>query len=201
MSEQLRVLAVGAALAGWLLSDAANAAANEDGAESEEELSVEEILTREPDADDYQLEDRCVQTTRIRRTEVLDDKHIALNMGRDEYYIIQFDRRCIGLRRNSPVIFEPTVSTRLCVHDNIRPSYDGFGGGGWRPGSPCRVPGFEKVTKEQVVMLKEELKVRARIEREERKAARKAAKEAKQQADEGAQEGQEEREEQAERES
>jgi hypothetical protein len=141
-------------------------------AEAEESTSpsVEEILTREPTAEDYEQQERCIQTRRIRRTEVLDDKHIALDMGRDEFYIIQFEHRCHGLRRNTAVIYETTISNRLCAMDTVRGTYGS--GIGAMPGPRCSVPGFQKVTKEQVVALKETLKVRSQQEREERKAAK-----------------------------
>ena len=177
--EQMSKLLQLARLVGWWMMAAfclggVQAAA---AADADTSPSVEEILTREPTAEDYESQERCIQTRRIRRTEVLDDKHIALDMGRDEYYIIQFAHRCHGLRRNTAVIYETTVSNRLCAMDTVRGTYGT--GGGVMPGPRCSVPGFQKVTKEQVVALKETLKVRAQQAREERKAAKQAKKEAK----------------------
>jgi hypothetical protein len=170
----LAMLGVLAAPVPGLTDTGPEAAANDDAP------SVEEILTREPDADDYESQQRCVQTSRIRRTEVLDDQHIVLHVGRDEYYVIQFNNRCPGLRRDDPVIFESSLSSRLCKMDAIRGTYSTTPGS-ILPGPRCSVPGFDKVSKEQVVMLKDSLKLKRDQEREERKAARQAAKEAKQQ--------------------
>lgn len=142
--------------------------------------SVEDILTREPDAEDYAEEERCIQTRRIRRTEVLDEKHIVLHMGRDEYYMIQFDHRCPGLRPKQAVIFENSMSNRLCSLDGIRGTYNN-GLGGYSTGPRCSVPGFQPVTKEQVVLLKDTLKLEARKAREERKASKRAEREARRQ--------------------
>ena len=167
-------------LALLLLTPAVQAVEQETQQQAGVSPGVEEILTREPDAEDYSAEERCVQTRRIRRTEVLDERHIALHMGRDEYYIIQFEHRCAGLRPKQAVIFETTMSNRLCSMDAIRPTYN-MGTGGMSPGARCSVPGFQPVTKDQVVMLKDTLKVQAREAREARKAAKQAAKEAKQQ--------------------
>ena len=157
-----------------------SADAEAEAAAGEDSPSVEEILTREPDADDYESQERCVQTGRIRRTEVLDDRHIVLHMGRDDFYVIQFKNPCPGLRRNDPVIFEPSVSSRLCKMDAIRGTYT-TAPGSMTPGPRCSVPGFNKVSKEQVVMLKDSLKLKQDQAREARKAERQAAKEAKRQ--------------------
>ncbi len=163
-----------------LLAGALPAVANNDADADGGTPSVEEILTREPDAEDYTAQERCIQTRRIRRTEVLDEKHIALHMGRDEYYLIQFDHRCPGLRPKQAVIFETSMSNRLCSLDGIRSTYN-TGLGGFSTGPRCSVPGFQQVTKEQVVLLKDTLKLQARREREERKASKQAEREARRQ--------------------
>lgn len=166
----------------WLtpLAQAAEPAAENAQPNAQASPTVEEILTREPEAADYAEQERCVQTRRIRRTEVLDDSHIVLHMGRDEYYVIQFERRCPGLRPKEAVIFETTMANRLCSMDSIRPTYN-MGTGGMTPGPRCGVPGFQRVTKEQVVMLKDTLQLQAREAREARKAAKQAEREAKRQ--------------------
>jgi len=159
------------------------AQASEQGAD-EEDLSVEEILTREPQAEDYGGRERCISSYRIRSTEVLDDRHIALKISKDEYYLVQFEYRCPGLRRNEPVIYERQGSGRLCVFDKIRPTYD-YGLGGLSTGAPCSIPGFELITKEQLLVLKDALKAEKRRAKDERRAAREAARELKAQQQEG----------------
>jgi len=158
------------------LAHAAKSASSEDG----EDLSVEEILTREPEAEDYGAQERCISTHRMRGTEVLDDQHIAIKISKEEYYLIRFTHRCPGLRRNDPVIFERRGTSRLCEFDTVRPTYD-YGGGGISPGGPCSIPGFEGITKEQLVILKDALQAEKRQQRDERKAARQRSKELKQQ--------------------
>jgi uncharacterized protein DUF6491 len=127
----------------------------------EKALSVEEILNRDATQDDYVKSPRCINTTRIRDMQVIDEQHIVLRVAREEYYLVRFDRRCPGLRRGRPVIYEPGTGTQLCVLDGIRATYDS-GLGGISAGMRCSIPGFESVTKEQVALLKETLQPKRR---------------------------------------
>jgi hypothetical protein len=130
-------------------------------AAAEKALSVEEILNRDPTQSDYVKSPRCINTTRIRDMEVIDEQHIVLRVARAEYYLIRFDRRCPGLRRGRPVIYEPGSGSQLCVLDGIRATYD-TGLGGISPGMRCSIPSFASVTKEQVSLLKDTLQVNRR---------------------------------------
>ena len=127
----------------------------------EKALSVEEILNRDPTQDDYVESPRCINTTRIRDMQVIDEQHIVLRVAREQYYLVRFDRRCPGLRRGRPVIYEPGIGSQLCVLDGIRATYDS-GLGGISPGMRCSIPGFESVTKEQVALLKDTLQANRR---------------------------------------
>lgn len=125
--------------------------------------SVEELLTRDPDAADYSNTKRCLNRRRIRQTQVLDEKHVSVQVGRDEYYLIQFRHRCPGLRRGGAVMFE-TRSNLLCAHDSLRAMDDW--GTQIRPGSRCPIPGFQSITKEELLYLKDALKAERRKKRE-----------------------------------
>lgn len=127
----------------------------------EKALTVEEILNRDPTLDDYVESPRCINTTRIRDMQVIDEQHIVLRVAREKYFLVRFDRRCPGLRRGRPVIYEPGVGSQLCALDGIRATYDS-GLGGISPGMRCAIPGFESVTKEQVALLKDTLQVNRR---------------------------------------
>ena len=143
----------------WL-SGCSSAGVEEQQQTAEEKaLSVEEILNRDPTQSDYVKSPRCINTTRIRDMEVIDEQHIVLRVAREEYYLVRFDRRCPGLRRGRPVIYEPGGGSQLCVLDGIRATYDS-GLGGISPGMRCSIPGFESVTKEQVALLKDTLQVK-----------------------------------------
>jgi hypothetical protein len=124
-------------------------------------LTVDEILQRDPTQEDYIDTPRCIRARQIRDLDVIDDQHIVFEVARNEYYLVRFERRCPGLRRGSPVIYEPGGSGQLCVLDGIRATYDN-GLGNITPGMRCAIPKFESVSKEQVVLLKDALKVERR---------------------------------------
>lgn len=143
------------------------AAEDGDSGEQTQPLTVEEILTRDPERGEYVEEEKCIQASRIRDVDVIDDRHIAFRMSRNEYYLIQFTNRCHDLRRGKPIHYERNNS-RLCRNDVIRGMRD-TGAGGLAPGMMCRIPGFQRVTKEQIVLLKDALKAKRREEREARR--------------------------------
>ena len=139
---------------------------NAQDSESETTLSVEEILNRDPELSDYVDEERCISSHRIRRMDVLDDKHIALQVSRDDYYLIQFKNRCLGLSPGKTVMQE-TRGTRLCAHDAIR-AMDQWGFGRMRPGPRCYIPGFQSITKEQLLHIKDTLKAEKRKKKKQK---------------------------------
>jgi hypothetical protein len=148
-------------LCAWGLFASSVAVADDTTDGAKKTLSVEEILARDPEQSDYRDEPRCLQTHRIRRMEVIDDKHVSMQVSRDRFYLVQLDHRCPGLRRGRPVMYEPNSGNRLCQMDRIRGVYEN-GSGGFTPGVPCAINGFQSVTKEQLVMLKDALKVERR---------------------------------------
>ena len=140
---------------------------NEDeSAEAEELLTVEEILTRDPDRDEYVEDDICIHAGRIKDVQVIDKRHVAFRMRQNKYYLVQFKNDCPDLNRNRPVYLERHTS-RLCKQDRIWGVRE-TGLGGFERGISCYIPGFQSVTKEQVVMLKDALA------RERRKARNKS---------------------------
>ncbi len=156
----------------WLLAAVlgftavAQAEENQEAEAAEESAAqtVEEILARDPDAEDYIDETRCLRANLIRTVDVIDDKHVSFRVGRNDYYLVQFEHRCPGLRRGKPVMYEATAG-RLCKLDGIRTLYE-TGLGGYRPGMRCSIPEFRSVTKEQLVLLKDALKAERRKKRQ-----------------------------------
>ncbi len=136
------------------------AAADVEAQRQVDEARVQEILNRDPKIEDYTNLARCIPTRRIRRVEVIDDKHLSFQLSRGEYYLAKLPHRCPGLERGKPVMYEPTAA-RLCSLDGVRAIYD-HGLAGARPGMRCALNGFESVTKEQLVMLKDTLKAERR---------------------------------------
>ncbi|HAL42737.1 MAG TPA: hypothetical protein DCP57_09860 [Gammaproteobacteria bacterium] len=147
-------------------------AETEEAATSEALPSVEAVLGRDPQQKDYQTEVRCISARSIRNTQVLDEQHVLFEVSRNRYYLVQFNNRCLGLRKNSPIRYF-TQSNRLCKLDSIQSLQD-LGFGRYEPGAKCFIPGFQEVTKDQVALLKENLKTAREAAREERRAKQKA---------------------------
>ena len=130
--------------------------------------TLDELLQRDPLTSDYGESPRCIRTHNIRSAQVIDEKHIAFEMSRSKIFLVQLEHRCPGLRRGNPLMYEAR-SNQLCVHDSVRGSYS-IGVGSYQPGMPCAIPKFESVTKEQLVLLKDALKVEKRKRRKRRKS-------------------------------
>lgn len=124
-------------------------------------LDVETILTT-PSETEYAESPRCLSTSRIRRTEVLDDRHIVFHMSRDQYYLVQFPHRCPTLERNSGLMYD-VEGSRLCQMNRIR----AINGSGMSRsiGPVCMVPGFQEVSVEQVALLRESVEQMRRSKR------------------------------------
>ena len=127
-----------------------------------ETLDVEEILKEPAAADEYADSPRCIHTARIRDTQVLDGQHIVFHVRGDKYYLVRLDFACPRLRRGSGIMYESS-GRRLCALNWVR-AISGLGGSS-DFGPPCRIPGFQEITREQVVLLKDQLKNTRRRER------------------------------------
>ena len=122
---------------------------------------VSEILGRDPKKADYVVETDCIQARRIESMEVIDQKHIIVEMKAENYFLIQFKNNCQDLRKNMPVWYERR-NARLCRFDIIKGVRD-MGFYGYEPGMSCFIPGFQSVSKEQVVLIRDSIK-KARAE-------------------------------------
>ena len=131
-----------------------------DGEETPSGLPPEvEAILSAPAAEDYPGEEQCVSKHRIREIKVLDDRHVLFKLDRKRLYLVQFKNRCPGLRRNDPVIYEPTNRMSVCRHDILRGLMP-FGFGSNRAGPPCFIPGFQQISEEQLAALTEALRQR-----------------------------------------
>ncbi len=119
---------------------------------------VDALIQQDPDDEDYGAAERCIASNRIRSIDVLASHHVAIELSRKEYYLVQFENRCPGLRRGKSVMYE-SRSNRLCEFDALQ-TLDDFGFGRIDPGVKCFIPGFKRVSKEQVDSLKALLKNR-----------------------------------------
>ncbi len=120
-------------------------------------LDVEDLLSAEPQAEDYVEDLRCLPSRRIRSVTALDDRHIVFRISRDERYLVQLQRRCPGIRSNDTIAYESSNGMSVCRHDSIRGTF-GYGPGSRQLGPRCRITGFQKVTLEQVELLREAIR-------------------------------------------
>lgn len=127
---------------------------------------IEALLNETSDAEGYGALERCISVRSIRRTEVLDDRHIVFELPSKRFYLVQFKYRCQRLRPGSAFIYEPRGS-QLCHMDYVR-AVDNLSRGDIGP--PCSIPGFYAVTAEQVSLLRETLKARRKAEVDAAKA-------------------------------
>lgn len=96
--------------------------------------------------------ERCVQLSRIARTEVIDDQNILFYMRGDEIYRNQLPHRCPGLRHERTFMYRTSLS-QLCDVDIITVLYNhGFG---FTPGASCGLGRFQPITKDEINALKE----------------------------------------------
>ena len=117
--------------------------------------SLAEVLGAEDDEAFEALSERCLQTSRIRSHQVLDEQHIVFRMRNGDHYLTRLPRRCVGLRWGNAIRLD-VRGNRLCRLDTIRAlPRDSFS---IDPGVPCMVQGFQQVTPEQVEYLREGLK-------------------------------------------
>lgn len=115
---------------------------------------LDELLERDS-ADPDEYTERCLTTRRIRNHRVLDAQHLVFEMRGGEHFLVQFPRRCFGLRRGDPISYRSNAG-KLCSLDSIRPLE--FRGRGLEPGMPCHIPKFQRVTEEQIDYLVAALK-------------------------------------------
>ena len=139
-----------------------DAGAGDDASKQKDDLNaaIAEILAG-PDDAAYVEPERCIIARRIDRTEVLSDRVVVFHMRGGEKYVVQFEHRCPGLRRNG-LTRQERRSIHLCAHDTIQGLYDISMSGAESWGPRCFLPHFEPVTAEQVTFIKEALKSRRR---------------------------------------
>ena len=127
------------------------------GVADEEPLDVEEILSADPETEDYVKSVRCLPVRRIRSATALDDRHIVFRVSRSELYLVQLSRRCPGIRRNDTIVYETTGGMSVCRNDSVRGTF-GYGPGSRQLGPRCNIPEFQRIVPEQLDLLRESLR-------------------------------------------
>ncbi|MGD8341663.1 MAG: DUF6491 family protein [Gammaproteobacteria bacterium] len=94
---------------------------------------------------------RCVQVSRIDRTEVIDDRTIVFYMRGRTIYVNRLDRACPGLDRGNPFSYR-TSTSRICSADSITVLENtAFG---LSRGFTCGLGEFEPSNEEAIALLK-----------------------------------------------
>ncbi|MFW2404409.1 MAG: hypothetical protein ACN4GT_06550 [Gammaproteobacteria bacterium] len=101
----------------------------------------------------------CVSTQRIRRTDVLSDREILFYTSGSGVYLNKLPHRCSGLRWADSFSYQVRGS-QLCDIDLIR-VVDTMGRG-IRPGIACGLGKFLPVDEDQVPLIREQAKARAK---------------------------------------
>jgi|TARA_B100000315_G_scaffold126124_1_gene115902 hypothetical protein len=122
----------------------------------EDSLDIEAILSQTSDKDDYVESPRCLRLHRIRDVKVLDERHVAFQTGRNQFYLVQMQRRCPGLTRDTTIAYS-TGSGRVCQLDSLY-AVIRFGPMTERMGPPCLIPGFQEITREQLTAIRDSLR-------------------------------------------
>jgi len=138
----------GPAIAGDMEELDANAEALDESAEGSGEAVRDDVLVDVAIGEPQ----KCVQTQRIRRTEILDDRTVVFHMKGSVLYLNRLRGRCTGLRRADAFSYDIRTS-RLCDIDTIR-AVDYFGGV-VRPGVACPLGEFQPISEEQLELLRE----------------------------------------------
>jgi hypothetical protein len=123
-------------LAAWLVL----AGAQDDA--SERRARTDESIDRTPQ--------KCISNTRIRTTEILDDRTILFYLRGGRVYRNFLDQECPGLERSGRFITQ-TQTSRLCDTDNLT-VLDQFGSR-FDPGFTCRLGEFHPITEEEAELM------------------------------------------------
>lgn len=118
-------------------------------------ISMGEAIRAEDEVELIGATEKCISLTRLRRTDIVDDRNVLFYMRGGEIYLNQLPNRCSGLRSADRFSYRPTVN-RLCNIDTITPLQDaGPGGLGLRGGVSCPLGNFQSITEDEVMVLTE----------------------------------------------
>lgn len=101
----------------------------------------------------------CISLSRIRSSEVIDRSHMVFTMSNGSMYLNTLPYPCPGLSRNTPYLHRTSLN-EICDLDII--TVLNQGGGGYMPGASCGLGKFIPVSKEDVTVLKAQLKAAAK---------------------------------------
>jgi hypothetical protein len=136
-----------------------NVAADETD-EDEEDLAaaVEEILSRPVDDADYAESQHCIPRRTVRSIDILDDRRIAFIMRDRSVWLNQTHGTCAGLHPRHALEIK-SMGARICrmdiFHGIERTAIGPLGA--MHHTSACVLGSFERISEEQLALLKEAL--------------------------------------------
>jgi hypothetical protein len=149
--RKLLVLLLSFVLLGPLL--ASGAADREPVPDQDLEAAVSEILNRSVEDEEYGEVQRCIGRAQYRRVEVLDERLLAF-IGRDgRIWLNQLRAPCSGLNNRLALQMFPD-GFRACRLDRFH-GVDPAGMRGFERTPACFLGDFERISEEQLALLKE----------------------------------------------
>jgi hypothetical protein len=137
---------------GAIASNAADVAAPAASTPAGTDAQLAFILDNPLKESDYSASDRCLHSRTYRTVEILDRRHLLFIGMRDDLWLNQLRADCVGLRRDSVLIFE-TQQDGVCDLDSFRgvPRNASMNGDF---GAHCTLGHFERITPEQAGQLR-----------------------------------------------
>lgn len=111
--------------------------------------AIEALLATETEEDGYAEQRRCIDSTRIHRTEIIGESFIVFHVRPKSIWVNRLPGTCDGLKPTSVLVTESN-ERRLCELDLMQPYNPGIGSGG----VSCRLGRFEEITQEQLDAIK-----------------------------------------------
>jgi hypothetical protein len=144
---------------GSILSNAADVAAPVSNAPPDADAQLAFILDNPLKESDYARHERCLFPRTYRSVEILDKRHLLFVGTRDDLWLNQLRVDCIGLRKDSMLVFEVREQS-LCDMDSFR-SAPRNGGMTGEFGAHCTLGHFEPITPAQADFLRDAFSKRA----------------------------------------
>ena len=113
-------------------------------------LTLSPVISTQADDDAKEGGERCVDTRRVVRSEVVDDQTILFYMRNGVIYRNTLPKRCRPLAHEERFSYS-TRSSRLCYFDRITIVYDH--GSGLTSGPSCALGRYYPITKEEAQAL------------------------------------------------
>lgn len=105
-------------------------------------------------ADEHMQEaEHCVSLTRIRSSDVIDDKRILFEMLGGDYYLNELPHKCPGLDFEDAFMYRTSIG-QLCDMDIVTVLTNA--GFGLQPGASCGLGMFRPISEQEAKMLMEQ---------------------------------------------